>query len=205
MNGPVIDYYLSPVSPWNYLASVRFRKLAEKHNAKVNVFIVDLGQVFAQTGGIALPKRSAQRQAYRLQELSRFSRYLDIKLNPQPAHFPPSSGLCNLVVVAGRQAGGAELAMAVSECLFAQLWANEVDIGDADTVISALDKAGLEGGRLVQDAQKNNAEYAQMIDADSKQAIAANVFGGPSFVVDGEVFWGQDRLELLDWYLSQRS
>ena len=46
MTQPVIDYYLSPVSPWTYLGAERFRKLAASHDANVNVFIIDLGLVF---------------------------------------------------------------------------------------------------------------------------------------------------------------
>ena len=87
MTQPVIDYYLSPVSPWTYLGAERFRKLADSHDAKVNVFIMDLALVFPETGGLPLPKRSPQRQAYRLQELMRFSQFLDIPLALKPAIF----------------------------------------------------------------------------------------------------------------------
>ena len=99
---PVIDYYLSPVSPWTYLASTRFRELAVKHNATVNLYIVDLGKVFPVSGGLPLPKRAPQRQAYRLQEMARFSSYLGRPLIAQPEHFPPSSGFAGPVMAAAR-------------------------------------------------------------------------------------------------------
>ena len=63
---PVIDYYLSPVSPWTYLASTRFREMIEKHNVTVNLYLLDLGKVFQVSGGLPLPKRAPQRQAYRI-------------------------------------------------------------------------------------------------------------------------------------------
>ena len=205
MTTTVIDYYLSPVSPWTYLGAERFRNLAASHNAEVNVFIMDLGVVFPETGGLPLPKRSPQRQAYRLQELARFSEFLDIPLNVKPAHVPPSSPLANLVIMAARESHGSEAAMKASEALLAQIWSQDTDIGDSATVISALNAAGLPGDALVSDATANSDAYAELVAKDSRAAIEANIFGAPSFGVDGEVFWGQDRLDMLAWYLSNRS
>ena len=205
MTTTVIDYYLSPGSPWTYLGAERFRKLAASHNAQVNVFIMDLSVVFPETGGLPLPKRSPQRQAYRLQELARFSEFLDIPLNVKPAHFPPSSPLANLVIMAARESHGSEAALTASEALLTQIWSQDTDIGDSATVVSALNAAGLPGDALVSDASANSDAYAELVAKDSRAAIEANIFGAPSFVVDGEVFWGQDRLDMLAWYLSNRS
>lgn len=204
MTQPIIDYYLSGVSPWNYLACARFRKLAEKHHAQVNLFIMDLAIIFPETGGLPLPKRSVQRQAYRLQELSRYSQFLSIPLTIKPVSFPPSSPLFNLVIIAARQTLEAMSAMRVAECLLTQLWAEDKDIGDAEIILSALTQAGLPGADLLADAQKHAEEYAEQIKADSRRAIDNNIFGAPSFVIDGEVFWGQDRLDMLDWYINSR-
>lgn len=199
---PVIDYYLSPVSPWTYLAAGRFRELAARHNATVNLYLVDLGKVFPVSGGLPLPKRAPQRQAYRLQEMARFSRYLNLPLIAQPAHFPPSSGLAGLVMAAARASLETTDALRASEAIMARLWAHDEDIGDAAVLTAALNGAGFDGDALVADAQANTQGYAEEIAADTDRAIEANVFGAPTFIVDGEVFWGQDRLELLDWHLS---
>lgn len=201
---PVIDYYLSPVSPWTYLASGRFRELAVKHNASVNLYLVDLGKVFPVSGGLPLPKRAPQRQAYRLQELARFSRYLDQPLITQPDHFPPSSDLSAPVMAAARASLEITDALRATEAIMARLWAHDEDIGDAAVLAAALNGAGFDGAALVADAQEKTDAYAAEIAADTERAIDANVFGAPTFIVDGEVFWGQDRLELLDWHLSGR-
>ena len=204
MTNPIIDYYLSPISPWTYLGAERFRTLAASHNAEVNVFIMDLSVVFPQTGGLPVPQRSPQRQAYRLQELDRYSRFLDLPINLKPAHFPPSSPLANLVIMAAREGHGAGAAMQASEALLTQIWAKDTDIGDPATVIAALNAAGLPGEDLVADAQANTDAYAALVAKDSAAAIEANIFGAPSFVVDGQVFWGQDRVDMLAWHLSNR-
>jgi len=199
---PVIDYYLSPVSPWTYLAASRFRELAARHDATVHLFLVDLGKVFPVSGGLPLPKRAPQRQAYRLQEMARYSRYLDQPLIAQPAHFPPSSGLAGVVMAAARAHLDITDTLRATEAMMARLWAHDEDIGTADVLISALNEAGFDGAGLVADAQEKTEAYAAEIAADTDRAIEANVFGAPTFIVDGEVFWGQDRLELLDWHLS---
>ena len=90
-----IDYYFTPQSPWTYLGHERFAAIAKAHGARVNVLPVDLGKVFPVSGGLPLGKRAPQRQAYRLVDLARFSRHLDIPLNPTPklkkyCSFPPS-------------------------------------------------------------------------------------------------------------------
>ena len=199
---PEIDYYLSPVSPWTYLAASRFRELAARHSAAVKLHLVDLGKVFPVSGGLPLPKRAPQRQAYRLQEMARFSRYLNQPLISQPAHFPPSSGLAGLVMAAARARLNITDALRASEVMMARLWAHDEDIGSADVLKLALTQAGFDGAELVADAQENAEAYAAEIAADTERAIEANVFGAPTFIVDGEVFWGQDRLDLLDWHLS---
>lgn len=199
---PVIDYYLSPVSPWTYLASARFRQLAKKHNALVNLYLVDLGKVFPVSGGLPLPKRAPQRQAYRLQEMARFSRYLGKPLIPQPKHFPPSSSFAGSVMAAARANLLITDALLATETIMTQLWVNDEDIGDAGVLAAALTKAKFDGNALVNDAKANIDVYAAAIATDTERAIAANVFGAPTFIIDGEVFWGQDRLELLDWHLS---
>lgn len=198
----VIDYYLSPVSPWTYLAASRFRELAARHNATVHLYLVDLSKVFPVSGGLPLPQRAPQRQAYRLQEMARFSLYLNQPLISQPAHFPPSSGLAGLVMAAARARLDITDTLRASEVMMARLWAHDEDIGTADVLESALTEAGFDGVGLVADAQENAETYMAEIAADTERAIEANVFGAPTFIVDGEMFWGQDRLELLDWHLS---
>ena len=102
-----IDYYFSPQSPWTYLGHERFVKLARDAGAAVRVLPADYGQVFAVSGGLPLPKRAPQRQAYRLVELARCSEHLGLPMNVQPRHFPvgrrPAAGL----LMAVEQADGA--------------------------------------------------------------------------------------------------
>src|SRR4051812_43883583 len=87
----VIQYFFVPLSPWAYLGHQRLLTLARQHGALIEPKPFDLGKVFAATGGVALPKRAPQRQAYRLQELQRWSEFLGVPLNLEPKFFPPAT------------------------------------------------------------------------------------------------------------------
>ena len=197
-----ITYFTSPVSPYNYLGAARFREMVESRGLVVDMKIMDLGQVFPETGGLPLPQRAPERLAYRLQELKRFSQFLDLPLTPQPANFPPSSMLGGLVVAAARRQGTA-LAMQVLETVLNMTWAQEQDSGDASALSAALTAAGCDADALISLAQAEAESLQAEIAADSQLAIKEGVFGAPSFKVGDELFWGQDRLDMLAWHLDQ--
>ena len=83
-----IDYYVSLNSPWTHLGAARFEAMAAKHGASVRIWPVDFGTIFAGSGGLPLPKRSPQRQAYRLQELARWREAVGEPIQIQPKFFP---------------------------------------------------------------------------------------------------------------------
>src|SRR4029078_6492345 len=95
-----VDYYVSLNSPWTYLASKRLEAMAAKHGADVTIWPVDFGAVFAASGGFPLPKRSPQRQAYRMMELKRWRDHLGIKLTLEPKFFPADEGPAARCVIA---------------------------------------------------------------------------------------------------------
>jgi len=198
-----IDYYLTPVSPWTYLGARRFRQLAEKHGAAVHLRVVDYGVIFPQTGGLPLPKRAPARQAYRFVELARFRDYFNIPLVLQPAHFPSRTRLSAYTIMAAVDEAGAHGGMIASEALLAGLWAEEKDMDDPAAVTQTLNAAGLDGRRLIEMADANQSAYDARIASDTEKALEQQVFGAPSYVYKGEIFWGQDRLDLLSWRLEQ--
>ena len=86
--GKHVDYYVSLNSPWTYLGSGRFDAMVKKHGATVTIWPVDFGSVFAVSGGLPLPKRAPQRQAYRMMELKRWRDHLGVKTTLEPRFFP---------------------------------------------------------------------------------------------------------------------
>ena len=92
---------------------------------------------------------------------------------------------------------GDHAGLIASEAILAGLWAEDLDMDDHAQIISQLDKAELDGAALLEHGLKMAEDYDAKISSDTEKALADNVFGALSYVVDGEVFWGQDRLDLL--------
>lgn len=189
-----VDYYFATQSPWTYLGHERFMQLAREAGATVQVRPVDFGRVFPASGGLPLGKRAPQRQAYRLVELRRFSEHLGVPLNPQPRFFPVQGDDAARLILAADEHGGTDAALRLSGAVFAAVWAQERDIASADVLAQLLRECDLPAACL--DRSRDPA-IQQRYDLHTAQAIDAGVFGAPSYVVDGEIFWGQDRLDFL--------
>ncbi|MBL8327504.1 MAG: 2-hydroxychromene-2-carboxylate isomerase [Rubrivivax sp.] len=194
-----IQYCFTPVSPWTYLGHARFVQIAEAAGATVEVMPVDYGVIFPASGGLPLPKRAPQRQAYRLVELRRFSQHLGVPLNLQPAHFPVDGRPASLLIICTASQAGTPAALALSGALLRAVWAEERNIADADTLAGTLAECGLDAGLL---EMSREPAVALQYESHTQRALDAGVFGAPSYVVDGEIFWGQDRLDLLQQKLG---
>lgn len=187
-----IDYYFSPMSPFAYLGTPRLMALAARHGCAVRCKPVRMADIFAATGGVPLAQRPEARKAYRLLELTRISRRHGMPLTLHPAFFPCDDTLAAGVIVAAEQAGAD--ALAVSLALGRGLWAEERNIADPAEVRDLLVAAGLEADALLAAA----AEAEPQRIANTAEALAAGVFGAPTYVWKGELFWGQDRLDYLE-------
>jgi carboxymethylenebutenolidase len=200
-----IDYYFAPHSPWTYLGHQRLQAIARDNGARIRLKPVDLGgKVFPVSGGLPLAKRAPQRLAYRLLELQRFSEWLQLPLVPQPTFFPVSPDDAARLVIAVDEREGTEAAMQLAFALLRAVWAEQRNIADEATLAALLAENGLPPQRL---EQSHSQAAHERYEADTQQAIAAGVFGAPSYVVEGEIFWGQDRLDFLQRRLqaAQRS
>jgi 2-hydroxychromene-2-carboxylate isomerase len=194
-----IDYYFAPVSPWSYLGHDRLVAIAKKRAATIRARPVDLAKVFPVSGGLPLPKRAPQRQAYRLVELARWRDFLGIPLNIQPK-FAAASGdpASKWIVAAGEQGDAA--AVALAGAVLRARWAEERDIADEATLAALASGAGLDARLLAERAA--DPAIAARYDALTGEAIARQVFGAPTYVYRDELFWGQDRLDFLDRALA---
>ena len=193
--GLTIDYYFAPQSPWTYLGHQRFAEIAKATGAKVNVLPVDLGgKVFPVSGGLPLGKRAPQRQAYRLVELQRFSDFLGQPINLQPKFFPVSGDDAAQLIIAVDLHDGSDAAMALAGKVLRGVWVEQRNIADAKDLATMLAELNLPVRRL-DDA--NSQAVHERYELDTQRAIDVGVFGAPSFVIDGEIFWGQDRLDFV--------
>jgi 2-hydroxychromene-2-carboxylate isomerase len=195
-----VDYYVSLNSPWTYLGSRRFEAIAKTHGADVTIWPVDFGSVFAVSGGLPLPKRAPQRQAYRMMELKRWCDHLGVKLNLEPKHFPSNEGPAAQCVIALREQGRMADAIKVAHAVLSAVWTEEKNSGDPATLRGIIAGCGLDADAVIKASEA--PALADKREAYTRHAISQGVFGAPSFVIDGEIFWGQDRLDFVDRKLA---
>ncbi len=195
-----VEYFLAPQSPWAYLGHPRFMDIVRQTGAKVLLKPADVNKVFSVSGGVPVAQRPAQRQAYRLDELRRWSAHLQRPLNLHPKFFPVNGEPGAKLMIAALQANGTEAALALAGALGSAVWAEEKNIADPDTLADIANGLGLDGAALLalSAGEAVAADYAR----NTEDAIAANVFGVPWYRVDGEGFWGQDRLDFVERLLK---
>jgi carboxymethylenebutenolidase len=189
-----VEYCFAPNSPWTYLGHQRFVDMARQAGATIEVLPIDLGRVFPVSGGLPLAKRAPQRQAYRLVELRRFSQWLNLPLTLQPRFFPVAADAAARLIIAVQQRDGTESALRLTGAVLQAVWVQERDIADAATLAALLSEQQLPAQRL---GESSEPSVQDRYDANTQRAIDAKVFGAPTYVIGGELFWGQDRLDFV--------
>ncbi len=192
-----IDYFFATISPFVYLAGTRMEAIAARHGATVVYKPLDGPALFPRTGGQVLAERHPSRKAYRLQELRRQSKKLGMTLNLQPAFFPVNPAPSSYAVISAAKAGGGDLGGLVHGFTRA-VWAENRNIADGEVVQDILRAHGYDPAL----ADRGMLASAETYVANLEEAVSRGVFGLPSYLVGDEVFWGQDRLDDLDLYLS---
>ena len=187
-----LTVYFSLLSPWAYIGHAELLRLAAKHDLQVDWRPVALSQVFPESGGLPLAKRHPARQKYRILELQRWreKRGLDFHLHPQFWPFDPTAGdklVCALVL------GGADPAKFIAAA-FAGAFEQQRNLADRAELAAILRESGYEPQGLER-GESEEAEIAYR--RNLALALEAGAFGSPTYVLDGEIFWGQDRLGLL--------
>ena len=190
-----VEYYYSIASPFSYLGLERLLSLVKKYKLEIDEKPLDLvGEIFSNTGGLPVPKRHPSRQKYRLIEIDRIAKKFNVKINKQPKYFPPSDPhLPAKFVIAACKKGDK---LRFGKMCLEYIWSLEKDISDYKILEEICEKLKLNFEEI------KNLALSDEIDLkykkNSKDAIDQNVFGAPSYVLENEIFWGQDRLEYLE-------
>lgn len=196
-----IDYYFTVTSPWSYLGDARLRAIAGRHGWRIDHKPVDMGEVFAVSGGLPLAKRPPQRVAYRMMELKRWRDRLGVPLTLEPKFFPAADRMARRLILAAKADGlDAPRLGDLVHAFMHTVWVDEKDIADPATLAAVLDGMGLDSAHLLDRA--NTAEIDDIAQAYTEQAKSIGVFGAPTYVIDGELFWGQDRLDFVEEKVS---
>ena len=204
---PDLSCFYSLSSPWAYLGGPRLQDIVRRHRARLVLKPFDFQEVVPKTGGVPIRTRPQPRRDYHAVELARWRDYLGLPLNVTPRHYPMENPAPNWNKHAGwtviaAQAAGLD-AFPLSHAILRALWAEERDIADPAVRRAIADENGYDGAALVA-AEGSEAVQAQY-RRNGEEAEALGVFGSPTLVLDGELFWGQDRLGFLDRALARRA
>ncbi|MGZ8994118.1 MAG: DsbA family protein [Burkholderiaceae bacterium] len=197
----IVDYFMTPVSPFVYLGHARFREICARHHAKIHLRVMDLGKVFPVSGGLALKDRPPQRRAYRMIELKRWRDFLGVPLTLAPKHFPVPAEPAATLILAVLERHGTPAALDIAGDCGRALWVEERDISNSGVLAEIVSARQLDANALLEHAR--SAEVAARYVQNSQEAIMRNVFGAPAYLYQDELFWGQDRLEFLDRALAR--
>jgi 2-hydroxychromene-2-carboxylate isomerase len=191
-----IDYYMFTLSPFTYLAGRRLEEIAVRNGATINYKPFNLMQVFEKTGGTPPKDRHISRQIYRAQEIRRIAVHNNMQVTEKPTYWPTNPAPSCYAIIAAQQSGGGNIG-GLCQSILKSCWLDNKDISDDNVIKDALILNGFDPSLT----DSGLLEGAETFSRNTEDAINANVFGSPSYVVNDQVFFGQDRLDYLEKYL----
>ena len=196
-----INYYFSLASPWAYMGHEWFLATARNRRLPVEYKPMKLMELFSRTGGTPLAKRHKARQDYRFIELQRWQMRRGIEMNLKPKYFPFDAALADRTVIAAAEQGINPGRLTLR--LMRAVYCREQDLSQEEIIIQALSSGidNLDGKALV--ARAKTPEMEAIYQANTDEAVAKGVFGSPTYETGGELYWGQDRIELMNEAIEQ--
>ncbi|MEM7026493.1 MAG: 2-hydroxychromene-2-carboxylate isomerase [Pseudomonadota bacterium] len=192
-----IDFYFEFASPYGYLASTQIEAIADRHGREVAWHPIMLGVAFKETGVKPL-MHTPLKGPYLLHDVPRFARLLGVPYR-EPAVMPVNSLAASRAIV-WLQSGDQELAKRLVQALYHAHWGLGGDIGTPEQVAEVAEPLGIDSSALI--AAVGDQQIKDRLKAQSLASIERGVFGSPFFIVDGEAFWGADRLDQVERWLT---
>jgi 2-hydroxychromene-2-carboxylate isomerase len=197
--GP-LEFWFEFASTYSYPAALRIGAAAARLQVPIAWKVFLLGPIFRDQGWADSPFNIYPAKGrYMWRDLERVCAQHGLPWR-RPSEFPRSGLVAARVACLG---AGEPWCPRFVEAVYRANFAADRDIAQAETIVAVLDGLGLDGGALVARAQTPEAK--ERLRRQSEEARARGIFGAPSFVADGELFWGNDRLEdALAWYVARR-
>ncbi len=197
MSKAPVEFYFDFNSPYGYIAAHMIDDLAAKHGRSVDWKPFLLGAVFKVTGAVPLP-HVPMKGDYSRHDFARSARFHKVAYNP-PEDFPFSPTAASRAVYWAKAQDPAR-ARDMGLALFTAALGEGKNISGPDAVVEIATAAGFDGAALATGLQ--DPAIKEKLMTETNEAIDRNVFGSPYFIVDGEGFWGCDRLDMVDRWLE---
>ena len=190
-----VEFFFDFGSPAAYLAYTQIRGLAERTGAKIVWRPFLLGGVFQATGNRS-PVECAAKGKWMLNDLSRHAQRYGVEFNMNP-HFPINTLPLMRGAIAAQADGNLDAYM---DAIFAAIWVDGKNMGDPEVIGAGLSEAGLDAAQIFEAVQQQGIKDA--LKSSTEEAVERGAFGAPTYFVDGEMYFGQDRLEFVERALA---
>ena len=187
-----IDFYFDFVSGYSYLANIELQGLRANRTAEINYQPVGLLDLMKLVGNRPTSLECASKGAYVMADVQRYAKRHGLAFSSNP-HWQgiDFAQLGRGALVAIDEGQGSAYVNAV----YAAMWGQALDLGQPRELLSVLAKADIDGTRLLQRAGSD--EYIAKYDKSTAAAAARGVFGSPTMFVGEEMFFGNDRMDLV--------
>ena len=189
-----VDYYFYGQSPFTLFGHRPLKEMADRRGVTLNLKPVDLPVLWERSGAVMPAERPPVRQRYRILELQRIADERGLSINVRPRHFPTAIALADRCTIAILHAGGD--AYDFVEAVGRGVWCDEADMSDEDEIGRRLEAHGHDARAVIERAGSDAIEAIRQ--RNSREAVEADAVGVPAYVLGGEVFWGQDRIDALE-------
>lgn len=193
-----IDFYFDFSSPYGYLVSEKIDNLAAQHGRKVRWHPILLGVIFKTTGSAPLTLQHPAKAAYYVGDFARSARFLGVPFK-QPSRFPLPT---QVAARAYYWLHGQDCALArqFAHAVYRALFVEDRDISDPETIFEISAKNAID--RSILEPALQSPEIKARLKDEVERAMARGVFGSPTVIIDGETFFGADRLPQIERWLA---
>jgi len=195
---PPIEFYFEFASPYGYLASIQIDDLAARHEREVRWHPIMLGAAFKETGARPL-LHTPLKGPYLRHDAPRFARLLGVPFTEPPVM--PANSLAASRACVWLEGDDPALAKRLAKAVFHAHWGEGRDIGTPEQVAEIAAPLGIERAALL--AAVADPAIKERLKEATAAAIRRGVFGSPFVLVDGEAFWGADRLHQVETWLAR--
>ena len=193
-----LDFYFDFSSPYGYLLAEKIDAVATQHGRSVNWHPILLGVIFQATGSHPPANGESAKAKYIFKDFQRSARHMGLPYNP-PSRFPlPSQNAARAFY--WLQIQDVTLAKQFALAVYRAFFIDDLDISSPDTVLEIAEKLGVDRNILAPALQ--SPEIKSRLKDECEQALAIGVFGSPHVIIDGEHFFGADRLPQIEHWLQ---
>ncbi len=194
-----VDFYFDFSSTYSYFGQHRMIQLSAQYDVDIHWKPIVLGAIFKSTGH-SPPFEDSPRKRYTWKDVERCAAELNLPYQwPDP--FPFNGITASRIYYLLHRQYGPELAVDWARAVFDGSFGKGLDAADPEVLVEIADSLGLDGNDLLQDCQQDDIK--NRLKAVTAEAAERDVFGAPTFFLDGEMFWGADRIYRLERRLAE--